>query len=190
MGEARKLVFAMMLRNPTDRLFSNFFHKKKCCLGEMTYYEWIDGQIAEAQACAREHPGRPLWPHCGGEDDLKGLTTGLYAQQLRHWLRYFAPEQFLLIPFGGFLTNPARAVEALAHRAGIPFSGNWKPGDMKRKNAKTPGDQTMPEDLRARADAFYAPHNADLRALIARHGMPLSHDLEQLGMDVVGVPPQ
>ena len=58
-------------------------------------------------------------------------------------LRYFAAEQFLVVPYAGFVAQPSEAVAAIAARVGIAFEQTWQPGAMKEKNAKTPGDQTL-----------------------------------------------
>ena len=144
-GEAaRKIAFVFFVRNPTDRAWSHYFHKKKCCLGEKTFEQWVDEQLEACAACRLARPDAPLWPDCDPktDDNANALVTGLYVQQLRHWLRYFAAEQFLIVPYAGFVAHPSEAVRAIVGKAGIEFKQTWEPSAMKRKNAKTPGDQT------------------------------------------------
>ena len=48
----------------------------------------------------------------------------------------------------GFVAHPSEAVRAIVGKAGIEFKQTWEPSAMKRKNAKTPGDQTLDLALR------------------------------------------
>ena len=187
-GEAaRKIAFVFFVRNPTDRAWSHYFHKKKCCLGEKTFEQWVDEQLEACAACRLARPDAPLWPDCDPktDDNANALVTGLYVQQLRHWLRYFAAEQFLIVPYAGFVAHPSEAVRAIVGKAGIEFKQTWEPSAMKRKNAKTPGDQTLDLALRAKIDDFFAPYNAELRAFLKRHDFEIAPDIEKYGIDML-----
>ena len=55
-----------------------------------TFASWATYELWLAERCvARGLPAQRLWPHCG----IDGLFAGLYASQIRHWLRFFSPSQ-------------------------------------------------------------------------------------------------
>ena len=63
------------------------------------------------------------------------------------------------------IKQPGETLSTMMGRVGLGF-GKITADSMKRKNAKAPGDQTLPAASRAKMDAFYAPYNAELREAV------------------------
>ena len=97
------------------RLFSNYFHRLKCCLGDITFEQWTEQQILTAETCLAQRPGEQLWPSCGEE----GLFAGFYGMQLERWVQHFCPSQFSLVSFTGFIADPAYIISRIMARVGI-----------------------------------------------------------------------
>lgn len=185
--QANRVVFVMMLRDPVQRLFSNYFHRKACCLGDISFEKWAETQIQQSDGCAAN--GTSLWPGCGEE----GLFAGFYGLQLSTWIESFCPSQFSLVSFSGFIRDPAYTISRVAGRVGIhnikgiPKNVEFasKPAiQVKRKNAKTPGDQTMMATTRKRLEAWYDSHNQELLNVIEQNpGFDLVPHMEQIRKD-------
>lgn len=43
--------FYAILRDPVPRLFSNYFHRLKCCLDGIAFEQWVETQISEMDTC-------------------------------------------------------------------------------------------------------------------------------------------
>merc|ERR1711998_106065 len=124
---------------------------------------------------------------------MGGLFAGFYGMQLEHWIQYFCPSQFSLVSFTGFIADPAYIIARIMARVGIhhikgvPKGAKFKshaPMEVKRKNAKTPGDQTMMATTRKRLEAWYDSYNQGLLNLIDQTpGFDLIPDANQIRSD-------
>lgn len=191
--QAGQITFVFVLRDPVKRLFSNYFHRKKCCLGDTTFEQWIELQIKEAQTCIEKGVSpNQLWPECGEE----GLFAGFYGLQLDRWLESFCPSQFLLISFNGFVKDPGYTIGRIIGRVGIKkakgihvggeFGKAEKALPVKRKNGKTPGDQEMMATTRKRLEEYYTPFNLKAIDLVERTpSFNLVPNLESIRSDII-----
>ena len=80
-----------------------------------------------------------------------GVHGGLYAIHLKHWLSFFRPEQFILIPLTAYKKHPIKAVKAIASKLGLDsgklrHKKNWAwtnvdPNRITGKAGATGGEQ-------------------------------------------------
>jgi hypothetical protein len=115
--------------------------------------------------------------HPGGEQPSHGAHSfvgrGLYAAQLRPWLRHFPAEQIMVVTLDQ-LSTPDR-LEATMRRVykfiGLPASQQaltdcMAGGPSNARPAQTPLDEQIHRQLRQ----FYAPHNEALHAMLTKYG--------------------
>jgi len=166
-SESSGIHFVMVLRDPVLRLFSNYFHRKKCCLGDITFDRWVDDQLQAAELCTAKHI-HP-WPTCGEE----GLFAGLYSAQLRGYLQHFCASQFVLVAFNGLIADGGTVMTRILQRVGVSRAKGLnlrqtqgQDVTMIRKNGKTPSDQSMVSSTHSRLAEFYRPHNLEVLDLV------------------------
>eukprot|EP01043_Picozoa_sp_COSAG02_P019917 COSAG02_NODE_971_length_15551_cov_4.415157_11_plen_386_part_00 len=115
--------------------------------------------------------------HPGGKQPSHGAHSfvgrGLYAAQLRPWLRYFPAEQIMVVTLDQ-LSTPDR-LEATMRRVykflDLPTSQQalsdcLAGGPSNARPAQDPLDEQIHEQLRQ----FYGPHNRALQAMLTRYG--------------------
>jgi len=92
------------------------------------------------------------------------LGAGLYAPQLRHWLRLFPANRFLVLEESELREHPADVAERLTRFLALP-----QPITSERLSAIVNGSRyarpTLGDSMRRALSAFYAPHAPELRAL-------------------------
>lgn len=133
------------------------------------YHEWAKRSLSQAQGCEVAGVSR-LWPEC----DTWGLFVSFYAEQLRHWLRFFRPEQFIVIPMTRYLSDNRRVMADLARQLGLVLTGGpTAPVSANKRTAeKHKLDGVTTEGLRA----FFQSHNKDLTDLLRRERVHVSPD--------------
>ena len=88
------------------------------------------------------------------------IGAGLYAPQLRGWLRYFEPRQFLLLEASRVYADPPAAAEQLRSFLGMPLFASVAP--LAAANLT---DLTVGEQAKRVMQRFYAEHNEQTRRL-------------------------
>jgi hypothetical protein len=86
------------------------------------------------------------------------LERGVYWDQIRRWLNYFGPSQFLILSSEEFFENPAVGYKKVLQFLGLP---EWElPAYPTENFGKYP---VIPEAIRRRLREYYAPFNRVLR---------------------------
>jgi hypothetical protein len=148
-----------LLRNPVERALSHYQHEFRGKRESLSFAEAID---KEAERLAGEEERLQSDPHYYSFNHHRYTYTrrGLYLEQLRRWARHFPRSQLLVLQSEWMFRDPAAAMAA-AHR----FLG-LRPHRLERYKPSTfyeaKYERAMPEELRARLAAYFAPHNADL----------------------------
>jgi hypothetical protein len=90
------------------------------------------------------------------------LTRGMYALQLRPWLRAFPKEQFLVLKLESLKTKGVQEfMRPVWEHLDLP------PHAVEDEEAKnTRGYQPMGEDIKAYLERFYEPHNRRLAEML------------------------
>jgi hypothetical protein len=204
-GWVPKLRFIVLLRSPTDRVRSYFNH-----FCGSAYLEGKRGAGADAyiikqqQLSAEERAARATcgdfetWVQHGMRkvqdsgcaqasgavgDAQKALCDSIYVSSLEMWLKSFAPSQFLLVPFSGFIQDPRPALIAVGKHTGLisPIRQTEITGTMTeaahsnvasehsghtRRLGSRSTKSKMPESLKHSLDTFFLPHNKKLQTLV------------------------
>jgi hypothetical protein len=94
------------------------------------------------------------------------VQRGLYAQQLQRYLRYFAPQQLLVVKSEEMRTHTRSVLARVLEFLQLP-EHTW-PEDAVRPVAVGDYAEVIPSSTEARLRAFYAPHNAALSEIVGR----------------------
>ena len=176
----------MMLRDPTERLFSHYASAYGIGVTDRTFLQWVDDELA-AEA-TRTPPFGPIW-------------AGRYGQHLQRVLAEFPVSQVRVDLYDDFVTAPARTVASiftflavdpdwpidLTTRHNVTLVPRWarlqrrlrpatrvlrrlQPEGASRIRAWTrvPLRQEPTANERARVIELYAPEIRTLEALIRR----------------------
>lgn len=160
--------FLVLLRDPTDRLVSDYHHELNAgrIPGNVSFAKYVLNSSGELQT------------------DLEMVHTSIYVQHLKRWFRYFPRNQFLILDSSELVHNPATVLQQVEHFLHVP--NRIKPRNFvfvqskgfycKRKtltdNIKCMGDNKgikhnpVSPDTLAKIRQYYEPYNQELYKLI------------------------
>eukprot|EP00614_Pseudopedinella_elastica_P020458 CAMPEP_0172631670 /NCGR_PEP_ID=MMETSP1068-20121228/180560_1 /TAXON_ID=35684 /ORGANISM="Pseudopedinella elastica, Strain CCMP716" /LENGTH=276 /DNA_ID=CAMNT_0013442877 /DNA_START=133 /DNA_END=963 /DNA_ORIENTATION=- len=147
---ARRLNFVLILRDPEQRAWSWFrFFALNAVQGkpwardqlekefwvhfnDATFQKWVTAETNKFLSCQKNGiRDEDMWPACDSET---GMFAGFYTAQLRYWLRYFEPDQFLIIPMDCYTKNgPALSLELLGKMTGLKVGKSLADIDRRLK---------------------------------------------------------
>lgn len=155
-----------MVRDPVAKFWS-YFWELKAYRGEwdkVNFGAWVAPKLARTRECLANDAASPLWPPSLPPPYVgcaPHLDHGLYEPQLRRWLAFFAPSQFLLVSFAGYARRPAAVVRDVMLHAGlaahVAAAAAGRLRGTKNKNSKVLGHGRMPARLREELHALYDP---------------------------------
>jgi len=134
--------FIALLRNPTDRAWSHYCHRKR------SYHLTI------------ENLKKP-------EDNL--IRFGIYANCLKNWFKYFPAKRFLILKSEDFFNDPKKMVDKCTEFLGL-FKlrlKEYKIYDPLKKSGIN--YSKIPDDIKEYLDEFYKPYNQELYELLGRN---------------------
>jgi hypothetical protein len=150
-----------LLRNPADRAYSHYQMQLKNKVFELPNFE--DTIAMEKDLLAGEYekmmkdPGYYSFNH----QKYSYLTRGLYAEQVRQWLVYFRPEQFLFLRSEDFFRDPGsellKVQEFLEIRPELP-------SDLSPVNTNT--YEPIKKETRVALNAFYEQDMKELAGIL------------------------
>jgi len=178
--------FVVILRDPTDRLFSEFnHHKNRKRFGNMTFVQYVDKMETLWNKCQLLHPLNysvcyqiPMVPMRHNP-----LVSGMIHSQLQMWLDAGIPvSSFLLVSMKDYVSsvNGRKAVlRKIFEKSGI--KGNNDQFDNYLKKIQTPikamNAQTRNRDMgdlmRTRLKNFYSSHKKRTQDLILNQNFQL-----------------
>lgn len=159
----------VMLRNPVERAYSQYQMSVRRGFETLPFAEAL---ALEPERLAAERLGvEPAYARGSSHRHHSYLAKGHYAEQLEAWFRWLPREQFLILESEAFFRAPAEAygrtlafLELPEHRLrGYRNLNGW-------------GYTALEPEVRASLEAYFAPHNARLEALLER---PFWRDLPQ-----------
>ncbi len=96
-GGAKTLRFILVFRDPVERAWSHYLHRKRALLENASFEEALrleEGRLAR----------KPI--------EWSGyFNCGLYAQQLKEWFKHFSPDSFCFLLTEELHNNPDKAVK-------------------------------------------------------------------------------
>ena len=175
---SRHLRFVWMMRDPVDKFWSYFWELKSYNgrMSSMDFGTFLEPKLARVRECQSLDPSTPLWPpslpppfaNCAPH-----LDHGLYEPQMRRWLTYFEPSQFLLVSFAGYARRPAVVLRDVLRHAGMPSAITAEAVARVRgkgkQNSKACGRGKMLPRHRDALVELYRPFTERLYSLIHVH---------------------
>jgi Sulfotransferase domain len=164
----------VLLRDPVVRTYSGYNRmvRKKC--ETRTFREVIESELPQPLAGWNKLLNDP-------DHDYEGLSRncylarGLYAEQLRWWMKFFPRERFLVLNSEFFFKQPFISMNRVCDFLGIPA---WSEESF-RETAEKPVQKwlarkysysypPLEKELRERLVEFFRPHNQRLYELVGQ----------------------
>lgn len=147
----------VILRNPVDRLISQYQHEHRKKRAGEDFEEYITPSLAVD------------WPPKGNIQSLRqrcAVPRGFYADQLRHWQTYFPPRQFLVLSFDELVKNSTATLNKVFAFLGLEAQEvDTSQVHNSGRGAETPA---LRPELRAQLETLYRQKNKDLAGLIGQ----------------------
>lgn len=157
----------VMLRNPTERAISHYFHVKRNGCESLSLMEALlqEEQRLESIISDRECP-------CFTDRDYKNnafirysyKSRGLYKQQLQRFLAYFSLQQMLILNSEEFFSHSTEILQQIFEFVGVdPFEIQ----DLKPRNVASNRSKVKPE-VYSYLNDYFRPHNQELYDLLGK----------------------
>jgi hypothetical protein len=136
----------VMLRNPVDRLISNFQHN----------YKWVPGW-------KEQYPDIKTYFYGCMDKDYYQIEKSIYYYSLQRWFEHFPKSQFCIVRSEDMYENPAKAYYQVTRFLNLPDK-DLKDYPVYRANIYNHIDP----DFRKELEGFYHPYTQRLEQLIDR----------------------
>ena len=155
----------VLLRNPVDRAYSQYFHAIELGHETSSFAEAIqDEEERTAQERAKilqdENYYSDTYTH------RSYLSRGKYAEQLQAWLSLFPREQLLILKSEEFYADPVTAFKRVAAFLHLPETEPQLRKQAYKQYSHNTYFSTMEPALRERLSEYFKPHNARLYDLL------------------------
>jgi hypothetical protein len=150
----------VLLRDPVDRAYSHYHHEIRLGAESLSFEDAIE---AEDHRIAQE--GQRLTLDSSyisfNYQHFTYLKRGIYADQIKRWLRYYRPEQVLILSSEQFFKDPASEYQRVLQFLGLP------PWDLPAYPAELVGTYPpLSTATRRYLREYFAPHNSALRRFL------------------------
>jgi hypothetical protein len=146
----------IMLRDPVDRAYSHYHHEIRLGEESLSFEEAIaaeDSRIAGEEERILDDPLYASFSY----QHFTYLKRGLYAGQIRDWLRYYPADQVLIVSSEQLFENPFAEYQRVLKFLRLP---TWElPSYRAEFSGKYP---PLDESTRDRLCEYFAPHNREL----------------------------
>ena len=147
-----------MLRNPTERAISHYFHVKRNGYESLSLMEAL---LQEEQRLAaisdRNYRNSTFIRH-------SYKSRGLYKEQLQRFFTYFSPQQMLILNSEAFFSHPTKMLQQVFEFVGVdPFEVR----DLRPRNVASNKSRVEPE-VYSYLNDYFRPHNRELYDLLGK----------------------
>ena len=153
----------LLLRNPIDRAFSHYKRKVKNGSEKLSFEEVIEQEQSRIEG-EMEKMEKDEKYYSPIYHSLSYLTTGLYANRLKRWLKYFPINKILVLENGEFLNDPEKVYNQAIEFLDLP---KWKLSNY-RKFSKQDLKLDMDPKTREKLLNYCKPFNEELYSIIGR----------------------
>jgi hypothetical protein len=146
--------FIVILRNPVDRLISQYQHERR----KKRAGEDFEAYIAPSLAVD--------WPPKGDIQSLRqrcAVPRGFYADQLRHWQTFFPAHQFLVLSFDELVKNSSVTLNRVFEFLGLEAQA--VDTSQVHNSGSGAGPPALRPELRTQLETLYRQKNKDLAEL-------------------------
>lgn len=149
-----------LLRNPVERAYSHYHHTKRIGKEDLSFEEAIareDSRVAQI-----EHESRQLGLKSSPAYNYTYLSSGMYAEQLEHWLPVFDRQRLLILKSEDFFNRPEATFKQVLEYLELP---DWSPAKYRKYNYNR-YSQTLDPSTRKDLIEYFRPHNQRLYELL------------------------
>lgn len=147
----------ILLRDPVDRAYSHYHHEVRLGTERLAFEEAIDAESSRISGEAHRLQSDSFYESFSYQH-FTYLKRGIYWEQIHRWLKYFRPDQFLVLSSEAFFKSPAIEYKKVLQFLGLPAL------ELSTYPAvhvgKYPG---MSAVIRDRLIEYYAAHNRSLK---------------------------
>jgi hypothetical protein len=153
----------VLLRDPVDRAYSHYHHEIRLGKESLSFEDAIAAEPSRIAGEVERLEAEPAYESFNYQH-FTYLERGIYSDQMRRWLNYFRPDQFLVLSSEQFLKSPAAEYRKVLKFLGLP---EW---ELPAYPAEHVGSYPpMSATMRERLLDYYAPHNQALRQYLNSH---------------------
>ena len=152
-----------MLRNPVDRAYSHYQASARHGREPLDFEQAIEAEekrLREERERALANDGAVL----SIPQRHSYLGRGIYVNQIKHWHRYFDPEQLLIVKSEDFFTDPLAILRTVLEFLDL---SEWEPSETRVSNKGDYGT-SMSDDTRRWLQDYFEPHNQSLYDYLGR----------------------
>jgi len=138
--------FLVLLRNPVDRLYSNYQHN----------YKWVPGY-------AERYPSLESYFYKAADPDYYQIEKSIYYYSFCRWYDHFDPSQFCVIRSEDMYAQPEMAYFLATDFLDLP-----RVPLLKYQHFRANQYEGLSKNFRADLEDFYRPYNQQLEELLNR----------------------
>lgn len=163
-----KVKLIVLLRNPVDRLYSQYSHKVDRGHEKLSLEDAIAAEEERTKG-EREKIATQKNYYSYNYQHFSYRERGIYADQLESWFSHFPREQFLILKSEDLYKEPGEIFkQTLAFLNAPVFEPESLRKEYKQYHKSREVAPKMDAALRKRLIEFYEPYNARLYALLGR----------------------
>ena len=152
----------VLLRNPVDRAYSHYHHTKRIGREDLSFEDAIaqeESRVRQIEARSREMglKSSPAY-------NYTYLASGMYAEQLKNWLKMFDKEQLLILKSEDFFDRPEAVFKQVLDYLNLP---DWVPKKYQKYNYNRYSQRIKPETKKY-LKQYFEPHNQNLYELLGK----------------------
>jgi len=153
----------ILLRNPTQRAFSHYRHMVRRGIEKLNFEQAIN---SESQRLNGEREKMLANERYNSSNYRKHsyCTRGIYIDQIKHWMRYFPKEQFLIIKSEDLFAQPENILKQVHTFLGIPPC----PLNNYPKHQYHPSPVPLDKEVRDQLTDFFRPYDKALEEFLDR----------------------
>jgi hypothetical protein len=157
-GFKNNMKLIVILRNPVDRAYSQYWHEVRRGRIETSFEDHIVKEL-HFQEEGKHEFGATSMETIHRRYLL--LARGRYAEQLERWFKHFQKDQFLFLQMLHLYKNPERTMQSVFNFLGLDFYSSL----FERLPDKTASYPPLSSETWIKLNSFYAEHNLRLHHL-------------------------
>lgn len=155
-----KVKIIAILRNPTERAISHYFHEKRKNREPLPIYEALQEEEKRLEpAINREDYKSELFRH------FSYKSRGLYKKQIERYLNYFPWQQILVLNSDELFSEPDNTLRRVFEFVGVETE--FKVKDLKPRNVAN-NRSKVDSDVYKYLNNYFLPHNHSLYELVGK----------------------
>ncbi len=148
----------VLLRNPTERAISHYFHEKNRGREPLTIYEALQKEDERLESALKKKDYKnDVFIHHSYK------SRGLYKEQLERYFKYFSREQILIMESEEFFSKPNMCIRRVFEFVGV--DPEYKVDNIMPRNVANNRIEVEP-DVYEYLNNFFKYHNQELYEMI------------------------